>query len=46
MLGDLSSAKCTKLISDNIEAIERELDILIVIPLEAVEEIAKILESL
>ena len=41
MLGDLSGAKCMKLICDIIEAIEREMDILIVISVEAVEEIAK-----
>ena len=41
MLGDLSGAKSTKLISDISQAIEHELDILIVIPLEAVEEVAK-----
>ena len=38
MLGDLSGAKCTKLIGDISEAIKRELDILIVVSLEAVEE--------
>ena len=41
MLGDLNSAKRTKLICDVSEAIKRELDILIVISLEAVEEVAK-----
>jgi hypothetical protein len=41
MLGDLSGAKCVKLICDISEAIECELDILIVISLEAVEEIVK-----
>ena len=41
MLGDLSDAECMKLIGDVSEAIKCELDILIVISLEAVEEIAK-----
>ena len=41
MLGDLSGAKSTKLICDVSEAIKRELDILIVVSLEAVEEVAK-----
>ena len=41
MLGDLMGAKSVKLICDISKATERELDILIVIPLEAVEEIAK-----
>ena len=41
MLGDLSGAKSAKLISDISEAIECELDIFIVIPLEEVQEIAK-----
>ena len=41
MLGDFSSAECMKLIGDITEAIKCELDILIVISLEAVEEIAK-----
>ena len=41
MLGDLSGAKCAKLISDISEAIKCELDILIVVSLEAVEEVAK-----
>ena len=41
MLGDLSAAKCAKLIGDICEAIKRELDIFIVVSLEAVEEIAK-----
>ena len=41
MLGDLSGAKCAKLICDISEAIKRELDILIVVSLEAVEEVAK-----
>ena len=41
MLANLSSAKSTKLICDVSEAIKCELDILIVISLEAVEEIAK-----
>ena len=41
MLGDLSSPESLKLISDVSEAIKRQLDIFIVISLEAVEEIAK-----
>ena len=41
MLGDLSRAECMKLIGDISEAIKRELDILIVVSLEAVEEVAK-----
>ena len=41
MLGDLTGAKCAKLICDVREAIKRELDILIVVSLEAVEEVAK-----
>ena len=41
MLGDLSGAECMKLIGDISEAIKYELDIFIVISLEAVEEIAK-----
>ena len=40
MLGDLSGAECMKLSGDISEAIKCELDILIVISLEAVEEIA------
>ena len=41
MLGDLCGAKCAKLICDISEAVESELNVLIVIPLESVEEIAK-----
>ena len=41
MFGDLSSAEGLKLICDVGEAIKRELDIFIVVYLEAVEEIAK-----
>ena len=41
MLGDLSGAKSLKLIRDVGEAIKRELDIFIVVYLEAVEEVAK-----
>ena len=41
MLGDLSGTECAKLICDISEAIKRELDILIVVSLEAVEEVAK-----
>ena len=46
MLGDLSSAKGLKLICDVSESIKRELDILIVISLEAVEEVAKDTENI
>ena len=46
MLGDLSSAEGLKLICDVSESIKRELDILIVISLEAVEEVAKDTDSL
>ena len=46
MLGDLSSAEGLKLICDVGESIKRELDILIVISLEAVEEVAKDTDSL
>ena len=41
MLGDLSGAESTKLICDVSELIKHELDILIVVSLEVVEEIAK-----
>ena len=41
MLGNLSCTKSLKLICDVSEAIECELDILIVVSLEAVEEVAK-----
>ena len=41
MLGDLSGAECVKLICDIGEAIKCELDILIVVSLEVVEEVAK-----
>ena len=41
MLGNLSCAKSLKLICDVSEAIECEMDILIVVSLEAVEEVAK-----
>ena len=46
MLGDLSSAESMKLICDDSEAIKSELNILIVISLEAVEEVAKDTDSL
>ena len=45
MLGDLNGAKSTQLIGDISQAIERELDIFIVVSLEAVEEIAKNIDS-
>ena len=41
MLGDFSGAEGMKLICDVSEAIKRELDILIVVSLEAVEEVVK-----
>ena len=41
MLGDLSGAECMKLICDISEAVKCELDILIVLSLEAVEVVAK-----
>ena len=41
MLGDLSSVESLKLICDVSKAIKRELNILIVVSLEAVEEVAK-----
>ena len=46
MLGDLSGAESMKLICDVSEAIKRELNILIVVSLEAVEEVAKDTDSL
>ena len=46
MLHDLSGAECLELICDISEAIKCELDILIVISLEAVEEVAKDTDSL
>ena len=41
MLRDLSGAECLVLICDISEAIKCELDILIVVSLEAVEEVAE-----
>ena len=46
MFGDLSSAEGLKLICDVSELVKCELDILIVISLEAVEEVAKDTDSL
>ena len=46
MISDISGTKCLKLICDVSESIKRELDILIVISLEAVEEVAKDTDSL
>ena len=46
MFGDLSSAEGLKLICDVNESIKRELNILIVVSLEAVEEVAKDTDSL
>ena len=41
MLRDHNGAECLELICEISEAIKRELDILIVVSLEAVEEVAK-----
>ena len=41
MLGNLSGAESLKIICDVGEAIKREMDIFIVVSLEAVEEVAK-----
>ena len=41
MLGDLSGAESMKLICDVSEAIKREQDILIVVSLEAAEDVAR-----
>ena len=46
MLGDLSGAEGLKLICDVSGSIKRELEILIVTSLEAVEEVAKDTDSL
>ena len=46
MLDDLSGAESTKLICDVSGVIKHELDILIIISLEAVEEVAKDTDSL
>ena len=46
MLGDLSGAESMELICDVSESVKCVLDILIVISLEAVEEIAKDTNSL
>ena len=46
MLGDLSGAESLKLICDVGEAIKRELDIFIIVCLEAVEEVVKDTDSL
>ena len=46
MLGDLSSAEGLKLTCDVSESIKHELDILIVISLEVVEEVAKDTDSM
>ena len=45
MLGDLSGAESLKLICDVGEAIKREPDIFIVVSVEAIEEIAKNINS-
>ena len=41
MPGDLSGAECMKVICDVSEAIKCELDVLIVVSLEVVEEVAE-----
>ena len=41
MLGNLSGAESLKLICDVSQTIKRELDIFIIVSLEAVEEVAK-----
>ena len=46
MLSNLSSAESLKLICDVSEVVKRELDILIVVSLEAVEEVSKDTDSL
>ena len=46
MLSNLSGAKSLKLICDVGEVIKRELDVLVVVPFEAVEEVAKSTYSL
>ena len=46
MFGNLSGAEGLKLICDVSESIKREMDIFIVISLEAVEEVAKDTDSL
>ena len=46
MLGNLSCAKSLKFICYISEAIKRELDIFIVVSLEAIEEIAKNIDAL
>ena len=46
MLRNVSCTECTELIGDIIEVIKRELDILVVVPFEAVEEVAKSTDSL
>ena len=46
MFGDLSGAEGLKLICDVSESFKREMDILIVISLEVVEEVAKDTDSL
>ena len=46
MLRNLSGAKCLELICDISVAIKCELDVLIIVSLEAVEEVAKDTDSL
>jgi hypothetical protein len=45
MLGDVSGTNSMKLIGDISETIEGELDIFILEPFEAIEEIAKNIDS-
>ena len=46
MLRNVSCTECTELICDISEAIKCELDVLIVVPLEAVEEVAESIDPL
>ena len=46
MLRDLSGAECLELICDISEAIKCEMDILIIVSLQAVEEVAESIDLL
>ena len=46
MLRDLSGAECLELICDISEAIKCELDILVVVSLEAIQEVAESTDTL
>ena len=46
MLRNVSCTECTELIGDISEAMKHELDVLVVVPFEAVEEVAKSIDSL